>query len=147
MLIFLGKPITDALKKLYPLLIDNGTTFRILTLATPSYAAPEDARSLKWFVSIHVYIRGLDNYAYNEMNGIGKETVALGDRIDWTLFRVPLLRGDKLEIKDGRVSESFVGDAGGKDALTLNRSALVRWVLKEIDEKKWVGKCPLLSNG
>jgi len=139
-------PITEALKILYPLLIANDTTFRILTLSTPSYKAPEDTRSFIWFISIQFYIRPIGGDTYKEIRGIAKETVALGDKIDWTVFRVPLMRGTELKIDDPEISESFVGDIQHHDWIVLDRSPLARWVLREIDRKNWVGKCPLLSN-
>ncbi|KAH8816889.1 hypothetical protein F5884DRAFT_853312 [Xylogone sp. PMI_703] len=139
-----GIPITSALKLLYPMLLENGTTNRILVLSTPSYSAPEDTHSFKWFMAIQFYIRLFGGDAYKEINGISNTTVALGDKIDWTLFRVPLLKGTRLGENDGDLAEAFVGKS--KDGLSLDRGRLALWVLKEIDEKKWVHKCPLISN-
>ena len=72
--------------------------------------------------------------------------MALGDKIEWTCFRVPLLKGEELKKDDGKVQVAWVGDAHGKDGLSLDRSRLVHWVLRELQERKWVGKCPILSN-
>jgi len=147
-----GLPITDALIVLYPLLLIAGTYNRVLVLSTPSYSAPEDSRSVKWFFAINFYIRVIGGDTYNEIRGIAQQTVALGREIEWTVFRVPLLQGKELvgaeEFKtvEDEVYASFVGDKEGHDGLQLERSRLVRWILREMEEKKWVGLCPMLSN-
>ena len=77
---------------------------------------------------------------------MAKETVALGDRIAWTVFRVPLLRGERLEGNEGEVNAGWVGDGEGRDGLALDRGRLARWVLGELEEGRWVGRCPMLAN-
>lgn len=81
---------------LYPLLILAGTTKRVMVLSTVSYSAPQDTRNLKWWVAINVYVRGLGGDAYTEIRGIAEETVALEEKVEWTVFRVPLLKGEEL---------------------------------------------------
>jgi len=141
-----GTPITDCLRTLYPLLLENSTTTRFLVLSTASYKALEDKHSLKWSIAINFYIKLLGGDTYKEINGISNETVALGDKAEWTLFRLPLLRGTELHKDDGKVRTAYIGDEHGDDGLSVDRSRVVWWALKEIDEKKWVGKCPTLAN-
>jgi len=143
-------PITKALKSLYPLLLSHAYT-RILVLSTASFSAPEDTHSLKWWVGINMYIRILPGDAYHEVRGIAQTTVELGERVKWTVFRVPLLKGEELgEMKaegDGvGVEACYVGDSKWRDGLFLDRGRLARWVLSELEEGKWVGACPLISN-
>ncbi|KAL2062066.1 hypothetical protein VTL71DRAFT_6332 [Oculimacula yallundae] len=154
-----GMPITKALTTLYPHLLTHSFS-RILILSTASYSAPEDTRSLKWWVSINMYIRILPGDAYDEIRGMAQATVDLGEKIKWTVFRVPLLIGEELGEKKGgkggggeakgeeerEVEACYVGDRKGRDGLILDRGRLARWVLNEIEEGKWVGACPLLSN-
>jgi len=141
-----GTPITDALRTLYPLLLSSGTTKRVLVLSTASYSAPEDSRSIKWFVAINLYIKVIGGDTYPEITGISKETVALGEKIGWTLFRVPLLQGKELGENDGEVNAVYVGDKKGRDGLHLDRGRLARWILMELDDQKWVCACPFLAN-
>lgn len=131
---------------LYPLLLANGTTIRVLVLSTASYSAAEDTRSIKWFFSIQFYIRPLGGDTYTEIRGIAQETVALEEKVEWTVFRVPLLKGNKLGEDEGKVNTCYIGDKQGRDGLTLHRSRLVRWILAEMEERKWVHKCPALSD-
>ena len=75
-----------------------------------------------------------------------EETVALGEKIKWTAFRVPLLNGEELNENEGEVNAAYVGDKKGRDGLFLDRGRLARWILNELDEGKWIGCCPLVSN-
>ncbi|KAF8846936.1 NAD(P)-binding protein [Acephala macrosclerotiorum] len=145
-----GTPITNAVKILYPALLSTKTYKRILILSTASYTAPEDRASLKWWVAINCYIKVIGGDTYTEIRGMAEETVSLGEKISWTLFRVPLLRGEKLDDDWNKgelgVEACYVGDRKGRDGLFLDRGRLARWVLGELDEGKWVGCSPLVSN-
>jgi hypothetical protein len=92
------------LNKLYPLLISAGTTRRVMVLSTASYSAPQDTRNLKWWVAINVYVRGLGGDTYTEIRGIAMETVALEEKLEWTVFRVPRLKGDELGADEREVN-------------------------------------------
>lgn len=126
------------------MLLEAKTYKRILTLSTASFTTPNDTRSLKWYIAINAYIRPFGGDSYTEIRGIAETTVALGESVEWTVFRVPLLRGE--EVAEGDVNAAFVGDAKGRDGLFLDRGRLARWILGEVYEGKWVGMCPLLSN-
>lgn len=141
-----GTPITNALQTLYPLLLANGTTKRILILSTASYSAPEDTPSIKWFFAINFYIKVIGGDTYEEIRGMAEETVALGEKIDWTVFRVPLLHGKELGENDGPVNAVYVGDKKGRDGLNLDRGRLARWILEELEEGKWMCACPFVAN-
>lgn len=138
------QPITNALKILYPKLL-AASYARILTLSTPSYAAPQDARSLKWWAAINMYVRIIGGDSYDEIRGMAQATVDLGAAVKWTVFRVPLLSGEVVGA-GGAVEACFVGDPKGRDGLSLERGRLARWVLGELEEEKWVGFCPLVAN-
>ena len=139
------QPITQALKTLYTHLLTHTYT-RILTLSTASYSAPEDTRSLKWWVAINMYVRVIGGDAYDEVRGMAQATVDLGEQIRWTVFRVPLLSGKMLGESKGEVEACYVGDKKGRDGLWLDRGRLARWILVEVEEGKWVGTCPIVSN-
>jgi len=141
-----GTPITNAFKILYPLLLSNGTTKRVLVLSTASYSAPEDTSSFKWWLAINCYIKVIGGDSYTEILGFTEETVALGEKMKWTAFRVPLLNGKELDENEGEVNAAYVGDNKGRDGLFLDRGRLARWILNELDEGKWIGCSPLVSN-
>jgi hypothetical protein len=77
---------------------------------------------------------------------MAEETVALGEKINWTVFRVPLLQGKTLRENDGPVNAAYVGDKQGRDGLHLDRGRLARWILAELQEGKWINACPMLAN-
>lgn len=54
--------------------------------------------------------------------------------------RLPVLTNG--EVKP--VQAGYVGS--GKDSMILTRRSMCIWVLNEIEEKKWVGKAPGISN-
>jgi hypothetical protein len=114
-------------------------------LSTASYSAPQDSSSILWFAAIKLYIKPTGGDAYAEISGIGIEAVALGDKIDWTVFRVPLLRGGKDAHNLGPVNAGWVGDGKRRDKIFLNREPLVHYIFHELEETGWIGKCPMLS--
>ena len=79
---------------------------------------------------------------------MAEETLALDDKIEWTVFRVPLLQGDQVLIDEnsGKVHAVWVGDKQGRDGLCLDRGRLAKWILKELRERKWIGLCPFVAN-
>jgi hypothetical protein len=103
---------------------------------------------LKWLISINCYVKVIGGDTYKEITGMAKETVALGDEIEWTVFRVPLLQGNQvlLDENPGKVNAVWVGDKQGRDGLHLERGRLARWILTELRERKWIGLCPFISN-
>lgn len=62
------------------------------------------------------------------------------DQLDWTVPRIPMLNDDGPK----PVHAGYVGD---KHATTkLSRQSLAEWCLGELEERKWIGKAPFLSN-
>jgi hypothetical protein len=120
---------------------DKSNTLRhCIVLATPSFKVAEDKSSLKWWFGVFM-VRMLFGDAYADIVGIGKAVSALPvDEIEWTLFRVPVLTNGDYK----PVQTAMIGD--GKDGMMLSRKSSAVWVLQELEEKKWVGKAPALSN-
>lgn len=122
-----------------PLLVQNNFE-RALILGTPSWAAPDDSRPLitKMMVGMVWIIAG---NAYKDFVGIGDYITSLPlDQLKWTLFRVPML-------SNAAPIKVYAGPAGAPNVGSkLSRSSMARWLLQEIDEAKWVGKTPCISN-
>ncbi|KAH7413874.1 hypothetical protein DE146DRAFT_638798 [Phaeosphaeria sp. MPI-PUGE-AT-0046c] len=130
-------PIAAGYASLVPL-FEKYAYERVMITSTASYKVAEDRFSFGYALmvwSIYLFIRA----AYDEINAFTPIVTRVdAERIKWTVFRVPML-------KDGRgkeVKTGFVGDVG----MSLDRGALAEWVLKEMVEEKWVGKCPAVSN-
>lgn len=131
-------PIADGYRVIIPLLRKYKYE-RTLNISTASYKAPQDRFSLLYSLMIWpVYL--FVHPAYAEINAMTPLITELPtDEIKWTVFRVPVLRD-----KDAKpVKAAFVGEGVG---MFLERKGIAEWVLKEMEEEKWVGKCPALSN-
>ncbi|OAL52537.1 NAD(P)-binding protein [Pyrenochaeta sp. DS3sAY3a] len=131
-------PISDGYRVIIPLL-KKYKYERTLNLSTASYKVPQDRFSftyalMVWF--IYLFVRP----AYVEINTTTRLITELRtEDIKWTVFRVPGLGN-----KDAKpVKAAFVGEGVG---IFLERKGIAEWVLKEMEEEKWVGKCPALSN-
>ncbi|KAF2731692.1 hypothetical protein EJ04DRAFT_566594 [Polyplosphaeria fusca] len=132
------KPVTDGYALILPLLRKHNYT-RLLSISTASYRAPQDGFSLLTSILVYlVYLFG--NAAYQEINGFTPLIASIStEELEWTVARVPVLRkGEAKEVKAG-----FVGQGV---SIMLERKGLAEWMLKELEERKWVGKCPVLGN-
>ncbi|KAJ7825271.1 hypothetical protein B0H14DRAFT_2369006 [Mycena olivaceomarginata] len=116
---------------------------RIFALSTPSFS-PRPVRS-------EVFPFGWSAYALMpkvlvprgnaEMVAIAP-AVAAADDLDWTVFRVPHLTENaaNLPVAAGVIGPDY---KGGFD---LSRASMAVWNLKEIEERQWVKKAPMLGN-
>lgn len=131
-------PIADGYRVIIPLL-RRYKYERTLNVSTASYKAPQDRFSILYMLmiwAVYLFVRP----AYTEINTMTPLITDLPtDEIKWTVFRVPGL-GDK-EAKP--VKAGYVGEGIG---IFIERKGIAEWILKEMEEEKWVGKCPALSN-
>ncbi|ORY02349.1 hypothetical protein BCR34DRAFT_545776 [Clohesyomyces aquaticus] len=134
------KPITDCIKLIFPLLIENKFK-RAMVLGTASFTAPQDKGALKWEALI-VLVKIIGGDAFQEFNGLGEFLTSQdGQDLAWTLFRVPNL-GNGVAAP---VSATYTGS--GSDGLFLSRKSVVAWVFKEMGQgSEWIRKAPALSN-
>ena len=77
-----------------------------------------------------------------QVNGIGNVTREKlgGSNVEYTVFRVPGLTNKPA----GAVRAGYIGTKG--DGLMLSRNSQAVWVLQEVKERKWIGKCPAISD-
>ncbi|KAJ7484717.1 hypothetical protein FB451DRAFT_1555157 [Mycena latifolia] len=125
-------PIADSFKGIMAAMRAKGAT-RIFALSTPSYS-PDAAETfpLKWWLS-GLMPKALVPQGNAEMVGIGKNVAAAND-LDWTVFRVPHLTeaAADLPVAAGLIGPDFKG------GLNLSRASIAVWILKEMEERKWV---------
>jgi hypothetical protein len=135
-----SQPVTDGIKKIFPLLIENHFK-RALILGTCSFPAPLDKPSWKWSASVAL-IKIIGGSAYDEFRSLGEFVTSQDlDKIKWTLFRVPFLGNGEAK----PVTATFTGS--GEDGMFLSRKSIAAWVLEGIGEdSEWVGKAPVLCN-
>jgi hypothetical protein len=132
------RPVTNGYELIVPLLCKYDYT-RVLITSTASYSIPEDRFSL-WYAlivwSVYLFFRP----AFEEINGFTPLVVGLplDAGLKWTVFRVPVLvNGETRTVKAG-----YLGDVGIK----AERKGVAEWVMREMEEEQWVGKCPAVAN-
>ncbi|KAI9737802.1 MAG: hypothetical protein M1834_009170 [Cirrosporium novae-zelandiae] len=135
-----GTPIADGYKLLLPLL-KKYRVYRGLFLSTVSWRSPDDNWSWysKWRLLV-LFVKVINIDAYQEINAMTPIIACTSERdLKWTIFRVPILNNNEVEKE---VGANFVGSS--EEGMFLSRKGMARWVLKEIDEEKWVGKGPCI---
>ncbi|KAJ6486896.1 hypothetical protein C8R45DRAFT_1098162 [Mycena sanguinolenta] len=114
---------------------------RIFTLSTPSFS-PDSSEvfTLKWSIygALRKFIVPQGNA---EMVAMAK-AVAAADDLDWTVFRVPHLteKAADLRVAAGLIGPKFKG------TVDLSRASMAVWIIKEMEEREWVRKAPMLCN-
>jgi nucleoside-diphosphate-sugar epimerase len=134
-------PIADSFPAIFDAMRTNGVR-RIMVLSTPSaFPQPSEVLSWKWWIITSVLPSVLVPQGKAEMKGIAERTSDQRD-FDWTVFRVPHLNDQEedVEVVAGLIGSDYRGTT------ELSRKSLVKWVLGEVGERKWVGNAPMLGN-
>lgn len=79
---------------------------------------------------------------YKEIVAIGEYVSSLldGAEVECTFFRV----GGLTNKDEMPVLATHVGS--GKDAMWISRASVARWVLDEVEGRRWIGKMPYICN-
>lgn len=145
-------PIGDALRNMIVPAMQELNVRRIMVLSTATgFPVPDEDAQKGWgwyFNSWIPYIAVPQGNA--EMKAIGE--VVLENRgkalqpvtgLDATVFRVPFLTDNEANIK---VAAFVFGDRNTTENKILSRRSMCKWLLKELQEKQWVNKAPMLCN-
>ncbi|KAK7046692.1 NAD(P)-binding protein [Favolaschia claudopus] len=113
---------------------------RILALSTPAFYSEGEVYSLGWTL----YGLGpkiLTPQGNAEMVAIAK-AVATADDLDWTIFRVPHLTRESADfpVVAGLINSEY------KSTIHLSRASMCKWIFREMEERKWIRKAPMLAN-
>ncbi|KAJ6571742.1 hypothetical protein B0H19DRAFT_1255679 [Mycena capillaripes] len=133
-------PIADSFPGILSAMRAKGAK-RILALSTPSfYPDPSEVFPLKWSLA-GIMPKIIVPQGDAEMMAIA-QAVADADDLDWTVFRVPHLTEEAadLPVAAGLLGPDFKG------TLNLSRASMAVWILKEMEERRWVKKAPVLGN-
>ena len=139
-------PIADALKGTVLPACQKAGVRRVLALSTPAALEVPGERQaeLGWVWTVSLKIPPLFTPMGNaEMVGIARAVLEAGVGTgEDTVFRVPHLNdGDAgLEVAAGTLGSDF---RGGSE---LSRASMCRWLLREIVDRKWCGKTPVIGN-
>ncbi|KAJ7627616.1 hypothetical protein DFH06DRAFT_1227680 [Mycena polygramma] len=133
-------PIADAFPGILSVMRAKGVK-RIFALSTPSFS-PDPTEVFSWGWTLYSLMPKVVVPQGNaEMVAIGK-TVAAADDLDWTVFRVPHLTEESVDLP---VAAGVIGP-DYRNSFNLSRASMAAWILKEIEENKWVKKAPMLVN-
>ncbi|KIW12506.1 hypothetical protein PV08_09783 [Exophiala spinifera] len=158
-------PIADAFSTTIIPAMKASRVPRILALSTPSALSHDvERKSIPWkwwlYTCMPILLAPQGNA---EMKGIARAVIdagsaaASGDNASdssnpatptsaaieaWTVFRVPhLTQGDlRAKVVAGLLDHDYAG------SFDLSRGSLARWVLGEIEEKKFLNQLPMLAN-
>lgn len=160
-------PIADAFRStILPTMRRQGVS-RILVLSTPTAFKAGDgvaeARDMPWKWWLISWMPLLMVPQGNaEMKGIAEAVVQFAEsdevrdgdgqgrqQLEWTVFRVPFLTDNpdlSLDVVAGTFERHNKESGGFSGSTLLSRPTLVRWVLNEIVDRKWVRGAPMLAN-
>ena len=144
-------PLTDAMNNtIVPAMRELGVK-RVFVLSTASFQVPGESQKMSWsWYFNHLLPVVFVPHGNAEMKGVAHAVMDNSSGrleqkqgLEATVFRVPLLTegNEKLEVR------AFVlGGEGNTENKTLSRGSMVKWLLKELEERKWVGGAPMLCN-
>jgi hypothetical protein len=144
-----GTPITNFYKSLLPELrnLPSGKRPYLLVMGTQSIVNPNDGFS--FFTRAHILtIKNLFRGVRAEIIGFGQlflddladENQAEEERLEWTVYRLNLLKDYGLPIQGVRAGYVAVSDW----VATIDRAQIAAWLLEEAEKKRWVRKLPAL---
>ena len=142
-------PIANALEsRLFPAMKAAGVKRIIMLSSVGRFQRPGDYVPYgKYWLFTYVAPKTVVPGGAAEMKRIGEVTVEQGNELglDWTVFRIPHLNdGDAEGELPVEVARNV--DAEYKGGLELSRASLVNWILRELEEGKWIGETPVLGN-
>jgi nucleoside-diphosphate-sugar epimerase len=133
-----GTPLAHAYSSIIDIMHKHNVK-RLIALGTASIKDPNDKFDSKFWALINA-VATLARNAYKEMVAIGEVIRAEGDKLVWTIARVPVLGSqDSKEVVAG-----YVGD--GKTGVFLTRAAFGAFLIQELEKNEWSRKAPLISS-
>jgi len=132
-------PIADSFPTIFAAMRAQNVK-RILALSTPNFESKDDKPDWSWWAQ-KLMPPIVVPQGCAEMKGIGKQVSGQED-LDWTVFRVPFLNdgGEELRIAAGVLGPENLGTK------SLSRKSLAKWLLDELEERKYVHEMPVLGN-
>lgn len=132
-----SKPITQGMQNVI-LAMEKQNVRRLIISSTLSVSDPEDLPDYKSRFLINL-VKLINRSAYDEIISVGK--VVRSSNLDWTIIRLSLLNNNP---KSGKVK---VGYLGRKEVgLKISRADIADFMLKQVQDKKYIRKAPAISN-
>lgn len=132
-----NKPLSQGTQNIIAAMKKSGLR-RLIVVSTPSARAPEDLFDMKFKALVSI-IRTTMRAAYEEIVGIAQAVQA--SELEWTIVRVSTLNN---RVGSGKVRVGYLGR--GEVGVQLSRADMVDFILDELQNEKYVGKMPAISN-
>ncbi|KAI0292247.1 NAD(P)-binding protein [Multifurca ochricompacta] len=113
---------------------------RLIALGTPSIRDENDKFSIIYSAMITAFSL-VASSAYKDIVAVG-DVIRASEDIDWTLVRVPTLKNEK----NREVLVGYIGDGSAGGRYTLARLGFATFVLKELENAKWIRRAPLITS-
>ena len=131
------KPITRGMQNIITAMNKYGVR-RLIVSSTLSVKDPNDLPDFKANVLVNI-VKLAMHTAYEEIISIA-ETVRKSD-LDWTILRLTTLNN---KTKSGKVRVGYLGK--GEVGLRISRADLAEFMLKQVQNTKYLRQSPVISN-
>lgn len=132
-----GKPITEGIQNIIAAMKKEGVR-RLIISSTASAEDPSDEPDLRFKILVEI-VRLLIRPSYEEI--IGTANAVRKSGLDWTIVRLSLLNNGP---RSGKVR---VGHKGrGEVGLRIARADIADFMLKQVNDPKYLRQAPLISN-
>ena len=133
-----GLPVSSGLKNIIAAMGKNNVR-RLIATATPSYQDANDKYQLSFHLAIFM-IKKLQGDVYEDIQELGKAVTA--SQLDWTLVRLPMLSNKPAK---GKINAGYTGN-DNVSLFSLTREDLADFLVKQIEDKEFIRKAPVISN-
>jgi putative NADH-flavin reductase len=132
-----GKPITQGMQNIIEAMKKQGVR-RLIISSTLSAKDPNDLPDFKAKALVNL-VKLTMHAAYEEIVSVA-DTVRKSD-LDWTIVRLTTLNNNP---KSGKVRVGYLGK--GEVGLRISRADLAEFVLKQVQDTKYLRQAPVISN-
>ena len=131
------RPLTNGMQNIVKAMKTKGVR-RLIASSTLSVTDQGDKPSFKVKLLVGI-VKTAMNAAYQDIIGAA-ETVRNSD-LDWTIVRVAMLSN---KLKTGATRVGYVGT--GQVGLNISRADFADFMLKQVDDKRYMRQAPAISN-
>lgn len=132
-----GKPITRGMQNIIEAMKKQGVR-RLIISSTLSAKDPNDLPDFKAKALVNL-VKLTMHAAYEEIVSVA-DTVRKSD-LDWTIVRLTTLNNNP---KSGKVRVGYLGK--GEVGLRISRADLAEFMLKQVQDTKYLRQAPVISN-
>lgn len=132
-----GKPITVGTENIIAAMKKHGVR-RLVISSTASAKDPNDKLELRFRIMIGI-VKLFIHAAYEDIIRTA-ETVRNSD-LDWTIVRLSMLNNGP---RSGKVKAGYMGR--GEVGTRISRADIADFMLKQVQDKKYLRQAPLISN-